>query len=148
MGEFQRREAAENSGIPARRVQFYTDVGVIRLDEQHTGRGRERAYSRQNLFELLVVKELADQKIELAQIRRIVSELPQKLGVDFLNLDSIAKSKGGAYLYVYPDGKISYDKQKDPDTLRRSDIVKIEMRNYASAVVVNLSLLADRVLKG
>ena len=140
-----RKKVEEITGIPARRIQFYTDSGLISLEDRHTGRGRERKYTKRNLLELLIIKELSRLKVELSQIRWIVSEAPKKVDPEYFDVERILTSKGGYYLFVYEDGIPFYSRQKDRVSLKRSDKVDLDMRNHSSAIVINVSYLAEKL---
>ncbi len=66
---YRRKQVEEITGIPARRIQFYTDQGVLPSVEKATGRGREREYSRDDVFRLAVVNEFFYMGIQLSTIK-------------------------------------------------------------------------------
>ena len=77
MKEITRKDVEEITRIPARRIQFYTDNGLVTIDRE-TGKGRERRYSLRNVIELLIVAELAKHRIELNKIKQIMNDLREK----------------------------------------------------------------------
>ena len=136
-----RKKAEAMVGIPARRIQFYTDNDLVKLDKA-TGRGKERRYSRDNLLELLVIKELAEKHIELSMIRRILEKAPLK----FFSVEETLKSAARRMILVYDDNTILYDMQRDRQTWRMTKEVKIELSKHASVVILNVTKLAMQVV--
>ena len=73
---YTRKQVEEFTGIPARRIQFYTDNNLVSLENPNPGRGRERQYSKKDILQLLMVAELAKHKMELSQIKKLLVERP------------------------------------------------------------------------
>ena len=136
---FIRKEVEKITGVPARRIQFYTENGALSVDKLHTGRGRERKYSGENILELLVINELAKRKVEFAESKRIVREVVRKYAPSFFDIDKLARSKGGHYIYIYEDGTVVLEKQKS------TQVIRVDMRNQLSVLVLNVSALAGQV---
>ena len=108
-----RKEVEELTGVPARRIQFYTENGVLSVNELRTGRGRERKYSRENILEILVIKELAKMRVEFAEIRRIVNKLAKKHAPRFFDIERVANSVGKWCIFIYADGTVVFDNLQD-----------------------------------
>lgn len=79
MTTYRRKQIEEITRIPARRIQFYTDQGLLPDVEKETGRGIERRYSEQDFNTLLIIREMADAGISLAQIKRFLKKIDELL---------------------------------------------------------------------
>jgi DNA-binding transcriptional MerR regulator len=70
---FKKGQMAEITGLSARQIQFYTEnVGVQPDLKMPKKKGSDREYSRENAIEFLIIKELKEQSISLAAIKRII----------------------------------------------------------------------------
>jgi len=68
-----RKEVAEITGIPDRRILFYTEQpGLLLGMKTDTGRGTAREYSIGSIFYLLIIKELSSLGLSLAKIKSII----------------------------------------------------------------------------
>ncbi len=67
----RRKQVEKITGIPARRIQFYTDSGLLKLAEQTPGKGNERKYHRTDILALLIIAELSKYGMSLAKIKEI-----------------------------------------------------------------------------
>ncbi len=80
-GGYIRKEVSECTKIPARTIQYYTDRGLLIPDVAPTkGRGTTRRYSRKNMFELLVIKELVRHGIKLERVKWIMEYIRRLMG--------------------------------------------------------------------
>jgi len=71
-----RKELEKISGVSARTIQYYTDRKILFPDvAAPVGRGTTREYSTRNLFELLLIRELSDNKVSLENIQHIMVQL-------------------------------------------------------------------------
>ena len=71
---FTRSQIAKIAGLSLRQVQFYTEEGFVELEGKfRTGRGHRREYSKQNLMELLIIKEFSDYGITKPKMMRMLS---------------------------------------------------------------------------
>jgi DNA-binding transcriptional MerR regulator len=78
---FTKKQAAEALGISSRTIQFHTDQGLLVPEVSNPkGRGTTRKYSRKNLVELLIIRELANYGLTLEKIKSIM-RLAQKTGL-------------------------------------------------------------------
>ncbi|MBW1779020.1 MAG: MerR family transcriptional regulator [Deltaproteobacteria bacterium] len=76
--EWEPKQVEKITGIPTRRIQFYVENGLVSVEAKYPGRGVKRLYSKDNILELLVIKELANCGIELNLIRLILAECRKK----------------------------------------------------------------------
>jgi DNA-binding transcriptional MerR regulator len=78
-GLYQKKQVAEKlayAGITPRLVQFYTEEGIVNPDKANpSGKGSTRYYSKQNLGDFLIVKELAASGLNLDSIRVVMKEV-------------------------------------------------------------------------
>ncbi len=72
MKVFTRKRAAKITNIPTRRIQFYTEQGIMSDVKTKVGKGFARIYSQKNLFELFLIKELHLLGINFATIFEIL----------------------------------------------------------------------------
>lgn len=96
---YRRKEVEQITGIPARRIQFYSENGLLHLAEINTGRGRERLYTKENILELLIIGELSKYKIGLSEIKRILVN-----AISGHVLSSVLNDSGTYFIYIF-DGK-------------------------------------------
>jgi len=98
------------TAIPARRIQFYTESGLLSMDEENPGKGRERLYSRKNMVELFLIRAMSDARIELARIKQVMTEI--RSAVNLANLDGDAVP---SYIFVQSlrDGSMRVFVSKD-----------------------------------
>ena len=142
---FRRKEVEKITEIPARRIQFYSESGLLHLAETSPGRGRERRYTKENILELLIIKELAKYRVELAEIKRIMIELPGKLWPDFFKVDSGKKRHTERFITIFDDGRVSYGavNRRYQTTFDKSTGAGKE--DFVSVLIVNVSKLAEQI---
>lgn len=73
--QYLRKEVSAMLDIPARRVQFYTEQGLLSGFLAETGQGNERRYSRRNVLEFAIVKTLSDTGLALANIKWFMNQV-------------------------------------------------------------------------
>ena len=107
---YRRKEVEAITTIPARRIQFYTESGLLSMDEENPGKGRERLYSRKNMVELFLIRAMSDARIELARIKQVMTEI--RSAVNLANLDGDAVP---SYIFVQSlrDGSMRVFVSKD-----------------------------------
>ncbi len=67
-----RKEVAEITGIPDRRILFYSEQNILPGFFSAVGRGAAREYTLKDIFFLLIVKELNSLGLSLSRIRTII----------------------------------------------------------------------------
>lgn len=141
MQEFTRKELEEILGIPARRIQFYTDEELLVPEvDNPKGRGTTRKYSRFNLLELLIVRELSDSGVQLVKLKEILGKLREHVrgGSKLWDPKTENVSGGGGKLIVY-------NPQSEGCVLAvvsgASRLVTLDMGRYTSALVVDIGNL-------
>jgi DNA-binding transcriptional MerR regulator len=148
---FIRKEVKDITEIPARRVQFYTEQDLLTLDETNPGRGRERRYSRQNLFELLVIRVLSRFGVELSKIKEILIDGPERFPEAFkkfnykhiktlIERQSEKSVKSIHYLVIDMDGRISLESTRTKDQK-----IHVSLINKNAVVLVNLNHFVEQI---
>jgi DNA-binding transcriptional MerR regulator len=72
---WSRKEISAITGIPDRRVLFYTEQLMLPGFNTATGRGTAREYSVSDLFYMLLIKELDSIGLSLVRIRTFIMHL-------------------------------------------------------------------------
>jgi DNA-binding transcriptional MerR regulator len=109
---YTRKQVEKFTGIPARRIQFYTESGLLALENPHPGKGKGRQYSKKDIFRLLIIGELGKHKIELSHIKKIVDDYPRELGKKALEIFDpstyeVEKPQKN-YIIIYDQNTIHY----------------------------------------
>ena len=155
------KELEKITGLTARKIRFYGDQGLISFeDEQHPGRGVGREYEWKNLFELLIIKELAANGVQLGTVK----EALKKLNNDFPGaLEKVTYQKQVVkFLLVYPSKKVGVFTSReamppelitnlsDREAVRAWRVSRLKgnmiLKEEASVVLVDLNQLAEKLL--
>lgn len=73
---FLNKEVAQITGLEQQTIAFYTNKGYIRPSVYSgKGKGSNRKYSKQDVFQLLLIRELGSYGIRLERIKAIFSKL-------------------------------------------------------------------------
>jgi len=144
---YRRKIVEQVTKIPARRIQFYSDSGLLHLAEVNPGRGNERLYSKKNLLELLIVAELSKYKIGLSEIKRILVDVVGGQSGDVLSIILDASEDSGTYFLYFLDGNAFFGHGKiDKDSPFKIPAAwGSSMENITSTFFINLSKLAKRL---
>lgn len=155
--KYIRKMVEQATNIPARRIQFYTDAGLIKLGEQHTGRGKERHYSKIDMLRLLIIKELDKIGITLATIKSIFRFIDSKVKPEQLNPERFTNDNNmSSWLIIYDKDVVFQDNYQSEtyklvnENMKKDDKnidygIDLEMNEHASASVVNVRLLAEKL---
>jgi DNA-binding transcriptional MerR regulator len=74
--DFSLTEAADMLGIKRRTLAFYSDSEIVTPDiDPSSGRGTRRLYSKRNLLEFLIVRELNANGVRIEYMKRIIKDL-------------------------------------------------------------------------
>ena len=100
---YRRKEVEAITEIPARRVQFYTESGLLSMIEGNPGKGRERLYSTKNIVELLLIGVMRNVGLELSRIKTVMSKIRSLVDLSDMEGDTVP-----TYLFVQSrhDGSI------------------------------------------
>jgi len=128
-----RKTLSKLSGVPSGRIRFYTDRGLINIDVVNTGRGKERSYNRNNLIELLIIKELSQYGVSLKKIKFILAEAKIRSSIFSITADEIWSS---LYIFIISD-EIIFGHYKEG--------VKILSRNETSMLFVDVGKILFKV---
>lgn len=76
---FSRKEVEQITGMTAVQIRMAGDQGLLTLDNQFPGRGNARLYTRKNLIQLSLIKELKVNGVELSRVRSIMHSISREL---------------------------------------------------------------------
>ncbi|MCX5804306.1 MAG: MerR family transcriptional regulator [Proteobacteria bacterium] len=148
-----RKEAAEITGLPDRRVLFYTEQFVLPGLYTPVGRGTARKYSLKHLFYLSVVEELNSLGLSLTRIRAIILALHTET-LDFSNAPEIKKFHEP---HIWVDGTLTKKPTMMVISIPQSPeehVLSPDAKNYDSEVFLQvytgstkITLLVDRPFK-
>ena len=144
MEKFKKREIVEKLGIPSRRLQFITDQGLLSDTEKFPGRGKDRFYSRINIFEILLVEELNKYGFPTGNIKNILQQTTFIKG--YHSILSGNDDLPGMFLIVSDDGSVSSTIQRDFDTMKPDDVIKIDMVGKISVFIINIKALVNKAI--
>lgn len=141
---FTKKQSADILDITPRTIQFYTDQGLIIPEISNpVGRGKTRRYSKRNLVEFMLVRELAKNGLTLEKIKNVMSEVRKRSDEDFLNPDGTWESKRRR-----DDAKlIIYDAGSEQPMIRVSwkKAVSLAAKDYSSAIVVKIGHFFSKI---
>jgi|GEM_PF-2039451 DNA-binding transcriptional MerR regulator len=163
----------ERSGIQMRAstVQHYTDRGVVTPEISNPGgKGTNRVYSKKNVLELSIARELIkrglglDTVVKAFEIVRERFKIADGRLVDFFDPGGPYMTAAVVYLYVYdhddssrfrvgagwyldldkkmPDG---FPENAMPQSLKKRYQPELDMRGHSSAIVLNVSELWTQI---
>ena len=67
-----RTEFAKSTGTPDRKILFYTENGLFPDINRYVGRGAARQYTKTEIIDLAIIKELKKFDIPLNKIKEII----------------------------------------------------------------------------
>lgn len=138
---FTKKEVAEVLEISAGTVEFYTDERLLIPEIANpSGRGKTRKYSRKNLLEILLIRQLASYGLSLAIIKSIMEKARQKGIAKMLDPEGDWGQNKKAKLIIYGVGS-------DDLALKMvgQDTVNLNMDRYEGATVVNIEKLFVKI---
>lgn len=134
---FTKTEAAKALRVTPRTVHYYTEEGLVVPEVANpSGRGTTRKYSRRNLMEIMLVREMAASGISLARIKEIMEILKGDKFYRILNpdLDSRFLPQGEELKIIIYDafgGNFKVDLEQKPN-------FTMHLGEHRSALVVNV----------
>ena len=141
---FSPKEVQAITGITGRRIKFYSDAKLLSLKEQHPGRGRGREYSRQNIFELLLIAALDSAGVTLSRIEAIFYHAGPSCSI-LLDLATYEKDDPpGMFIQISEKG-VQFAGLRDRGPLKGLETLTLDMAGLSSAIVVNMATLANQV---
>jgi DNA-binding transcriptional MerR regulator len=138
---FTKKEVAEDLEISAGTVEYYTDEGLLIPEIANpSGRGKTRKYSRKNLLEILLIRQLASYGFSLAIIKSIMEKARQKGISKMLDPEGDWGQNKKAKLIIYGVGS-------DDLALKMvgQDMVNLNMDKYEGATVINIEKLFIKI---
>ena len=152
MDSFTKKEVASITGLASRLVQFYVEEGIVTPEvSEGKGRGSVRRYSRKNLFEFMVLKELNALGLTVSGVMAIMKLLRKGTVPIFDHLEELMTIRA-AFLILHhePDsGKIRTRVIKiggRPDD-KKPVITLGEVEDYPSTLILDLGWMARRVME-
>ena len=142
-----RKEVQAITEIPARRIQFYSDSGLLNLTDSSPGKGKERLYSKENILELLIISELSKYKIGLSEIKRILLEVIGGGSGNLLSMVlSVTEDSPSYFLYILGrDVFVGRGGDGRKPLTETPEEWKSSMENNNSGFFISLSRLAKKV---
>lgn len=136
------KEAAEIVGISVRALQFYVEKGLIVPDQPAWGKGTRRKFSKRNILEVLILRELQANGFQLDQVRKVMEQLRyMKLG-DYVPLDPDSAAWDEAptlFLLVFDRDHAVFD-WGDPE-----GNINLVMGDRTSVTAINVAILREKV---
>ena len=131
---FTKKQASEALGISARTVQFYTDQGLLVPEVANpSGRGTTRKYSRKNLVELLIIRELASYGLSLEKIKTVMKLAEEKGVAKKWDPESRWTQDKRARLIIYNPGRENMKLR-----MEAGHRILLDMDEYRGAWVINI----------
>ena len=141
---FSPKDVQAITGITARRIKFYSDAKLLSLRDQNPGRGRGREYSRQNVFELFLIKALDAIGVMLSRIEDIFSSAGPSRSI-LLDLATYEKDDPpGLFIQISENG-VQFAGLRDSGSLKGPETLTLDMSGRSSAIIINMTDLARKV---
>ena len=121
-----KKEVEQITGVPARLIQFYTESGLLHLDNINTGRGNARKYSKNDIIELMIIGILGKYGVTLSKVKHIMSRMPM-----------IDELKHISHICIYGNGNLLYTKSK-PE-------LKAASENCSSILIIDIDKIQDQL---
>ena len=147
--DFTKKEISEISGLTPRLVQFYTEQGLI-LPEKNTGEGRGnvRRFSRESLFDFLIIAELSKFGVTKARISNCLKFLKtDPKTIDYFK-NEFFKKNINLFIRIYTQkssGKIIADtKMIGGANITTGVLTFEEIQNFSSVLIIDIGQLVDK----
>jgi DNA-binding transcriptional MerR regulator len=138
---FTKKEVSAALEISAGTVEFYTDEGLLIPEIANpSGRGKTRKYSRKNLLEILLIRQLASFGFSLAIIKLIMGKARQRGIAKMLDPEGEWGQNRKAKLIIYGVGSDDLALE-----MVGKDTVNLKMDRYDGATVVNIEKLFIKI---
>ena len=147
--DFTKKEISEISGLTPRLVQFYTEQGLI-LPEKNTGEGRGnvRRFSRESLFDFLIIADLSKYGITKLRISNCLKFLKTDPNtIDYFKNESFKKNIS-LFVRIYTQknsGKIIADTKMIGGANSKTGVVTFdEFQKFSSVLIIDIGQLAEK----
>ena len=158
MAEYTPKKVAEYVGVTPRKLQHWIDSSLTSIDNTKTQMGVRRSFSKKNILEFKVIKELSDLGVRLSTMKWAFGEasnIPSlKIAFDKA-LDPSTydrKNPTGVFITLYkrPDedggiNPVSVSFKRNPKTMKAATKIEIDFSKYPSAVVINVNRLFESI---
>ena len=133
----------EISGFKPRQTQRYVEADVVIVKSQ--GQGVPREYTAQNVFELLIVKELVDNGVAFNRIKQIM-QVGREKRPEMFNMKTYKNTKELYCITVYKNVTFYGATSRDEVTGQIfKDMALVPMEGQTSAIIVNVNMAYERV---
>jgi len=148
---YQVKDVAQILGISVRALQFYVERGLVVPDQPAWGKGTRRKFSKKNLVELLVMRELSACGLDLEDIRFIMRgprELPG--GLDPWDTESEYPEDKKYFLVIYDRKHLRYHQGDEEGNLSlfmagKPPIWDAPEGGHVSVIAVDITSLREKV---
>jgi DNA-binding transcriptional MerR regulator len=131
---FTKKQMSEAIGVSLRTIQFYTDEGLLIPEIANpSGRGTSRKYSRKNLVEFLIIKELAKYGLSLGKIKTVMEKAISGNVANKWDPDGKWAKNKRARLIIYGLGS-----EEMKVRMENGDRILLTMDEYRAALVINI----------
>ena len=141
---FSPKDVQAITGIPARRIKFYSDAKLLSLRDQNPGRGRGREYSRQNVFELFLIQALDAIGVMLSRIEDVFSSAGPSCSI-LLDLSTYEKEDPPGVFVQISDNGVQFAGLRDSGSLKGPETLTLDMSGRSSAILINMTHIARKV---
>ena len=142
---YTKKNVAELTGETPRTIHFWSDVElVIPAVDNPVGRGKNRKYSDENIFEFLIVRELIKRGIKLDDIKHIMA-FARKGGLEGKSKWKDIPRFQRTYLILYNhtnrnvSGKLIYSKEA------KKTNINIDMQDHSTVTIIDLKKLDEKI---
>ncbi len=145
MAGFTKKEVSAITELNPRQVQFYTEQGVVTpAEDRGEGRGKTRRYSKKNLADFFVIKEMADFGVPVGIVRSLVSHLSWG---PILNAAAEFKKDPAArhYLILFKRGAEYSHKIQTVEKSDRAILTIKLMDGYPGCFVIDLNRMFEKL---
>lgn len=152
--DWTKKEVAEALGIKQSTIAYYADQGLITPAVANPkGKGTRRRYSKRNLLEILIIRELVQLGAKLAHIKQAMKLMNLDDDREFWDLEArkvLVNPQGIAIRWCLvgfdlntPEGSFGKIKYHDGAPVH----VNLSINRHTSAVVVDVTNIREKVQK-
>lgn len=151
MKSYTKKEIVEITGLTPRQVQFYTEEHIVSADiDEGKGRGHIRRYSRQNVLEFLIIKELNNYGMTLQYIKLVVDWVKSdymKKKIPELEKQYDKGTRAYTIFAIDPEkrlGMIDFQWKSGKPSKHGHPLYMGNVKKYSTVLVVNFSELVRK----
>lgn len=130
-----RKDIVKIVGVVGRTIQHYTDIGLVVPEGPLSGKGTKRRYSKQNIFEMLLVQVLIGHGFKLSDVKPIINTA-SKQWIKSPNLKTL----------MINTFKGSSSKKYDVQLYGESCVdLKIDLNGSESILIIDISDVIEKI---